>query len=131
MDIAAAPSQLPRHYLQACLLLLIDGRSLYGYSLREPLLELGVGQRDWGQLYRTLRAMEGRGLLLSCWENSESGPSRRTYHVTDRGREQLRAWAQGLAATQDIVGEFLARYDDGRRPAPTILDWTRSLTCSS
>ena len=113
MDIAPKPGELPRHYLQACLLLMMHERPMYGYSVREPLLELGLGLRDWGQVYRTLRTMERQGLILSCWENSESGPSRRTYYVTEKGREQLRAWAEGMTAAQTLVDRFLARYGHG------------------
>ncbi|MEW6152768.1 MAG: helix-turn-helix transcriptional regulator [Actinomycetota bacterium] len=102
--------ELPKHYLQAALLMLIEDQPAYGYNLRDQLGALGVEQHDWGQLYRTLRGLEKRGLVLSCWETSEAGPSRRTYHVTDKGRTQLALWAGGMAAAQPFVATFLARY---------------------
>ncbi len=102
---------LPRHYLRACLLLLIRCGPGYGYNLRERLVDLGVVQNDWGRLYRTLRVMEREGHLLSCWENSEAGPSRRTYHVTEKGRAELDRWVQGVAEAQGLVDRFLARYE--------------------
>src|SRR3954452_14462544 len=94
------PTELPRHYLPACLLLLIGDAPSYGYDLRDRLAGLGLVQRDWGQLYRTLRGMEREGLVLSCWETSEAGPARRTYHVTERGAQRLEAWATGLERGQ-------------------------------
>lgn len=103
--------EMPRHYLRACLLLLIRGGPAYGYNLREQLIELGVIQNDWGRLYRTLRVMEREGLLLSCWENSEAGPSRRTYHLTDKGGAELDRWVQSMAVAQGLVDKFLGRYD--------------------
>ncbi|MFP5317422.1 MAG: helix-turn-helix transcriptional regulator [Acidimicrobiia bacterium] len=105
-----SPPDLPRHYLQACLLLLIDGRPTYGYTLRDQLRDFGVEQKDWSQLYRTLRGMEKSGLVLSCWTSSEFGPARRTYHVTDKGAERLRTWAEGMAEAQPLVATFLSRY---------------------
>ncbi len=116
-DVAA---ELPRHYLQACLLLLIrlglrgpngEAAPAYGYNLRDQLIGLGVIQNDWGRLYRTLRTMEREGLLLSCWENSEAGPSRRTYHVTEKGTAQLQRWVQSMGLARGLVDKFLARYD--------------------
>ena len=102
---------LPRHYLRACLLLLIRSGPAYGYNLREQLTDLGVVQNDWGRLYRTLRVMEREGLLLSCWENSEAGPSRRTYHLTERGRAELDRWVESVTEAQGLVDRFLGRYD--------------------
>ncbi|MGH9224326.1 MAG: PadR family transcriptional regulator [Acidimicrobiales bacterium] len=101
---------LPRNFLQAALLQLIGARPGYGYELRDELTAMGVRQHDFGQLYRTLRAMEKDGLVLSCWENSKAGPSRRTYHVTDKGRAQLTVWVEGMAAGQHIVERFLAHH---------------------
>ena len=106
---ATPPPDLPRHFVQACLLLLIDGTPAYGYTLKERLRAFGVVQNDWSQLYRTLRSMEKSGLVLSCWTGSESGPDRRTYHVTDKGAECLRTWAEGMAAAQPLVAAFLTR----------------------
>ena len=101
---------LPRHYLRACLLLLIRNGPAYGYNLREQLTDLGVVQDDWGRLYRTLRVMEREGQLLSCWENSEAGPARRTYHLTDKGRAELDRWVGSVTEAQAVVDRFLVRY---------------------
>lgn len=105
-----SPPDLPRHFLQACLLLLIDAKPAYGYTLRDQLVAFGIVQNDWSQLYRTLRTMEKSGLALSCWTTSEAGPARRTYHLTDKGAEHLRTWAEGMAAAQPLVDAFLSRY---------------------
>lgn len=129
------PTELPRHYLQSCLLLLISDDPTYGYDLRDRLPELGLVQRDWGQLYRTLRGMEQAGLVLSCWESSGAGPSRRTYHLTEKGAERLAEWAHGMERGQARVNLFLSRYGRahpagaglsspslgprGRRPGPS------------
>jgi PadR family transcriptional regulator PadR len=104
---------LPRNFLQASLLQLLGRKPGYGYDLRDQLVAMGVRPHDFGQLYRTLRAMEKDGLVLSCWESSEAGPSRRTYHLTDKGRAQLAAWAEGMAAGRRIVERFLAGHHAG------------------
>ncbi|MGH9281283.1 MAG: PadR family transcriptional regulator [Acidimicrobiales bacterium] len=108
---------LPRQFFQASLLLLIGRRPAYGYSLRAQLEDLGVARDDWSQLYRCLRGMERAGLVVSCWEGSESGPARRTYHATEMGHAQLREWAGVIADAQDLVADFLARCS--RSGAPT------------
>jgi DNA-binding PadR family transcriptional regulator len=62
-------------------------------------------------LYRTLRLLEREGNLLSCWENSEAGPSRRTYHLTEKGTAELDRWVQSMTVAQGLVDKFLGRYD--------------------
>ncbi len=102
---------LPKNFMRACLLLLVRERPAHGYDLLEQLYALGFGGNDPGGLYRTLRAMEQEGLLLSSWEPSGMGPPRRTYELTDEGLDWLHAWAGTLRETRRIVGHFLSRYE--------------------
>ncbi len=51
---------------------------------------------DLATVYRKLQSMERRGLIVSRWEESPSGPKRRIYQLTDAG----------VAAAQDAVKEL-------------------------
>ena len=104
-------ASLPRNFLRPCLLLLLGEQSAHGYDLMEQLPELGVPHTDPGGLYRTLRAMEQEGLVSSWWEPSASGPSRRTYTVTEEGRDWLHAWAGSLREVERVLRRFDARYE--------------------
>lgn len=101
---------LPRSFLRPSLLLLLAEAPSHGYDLLEQLAELGLPTADPGGLYRVLRALEREGLVSSWWETSEAGPARRTYELTDEGRDWLHAWAGALAEGRRIVGVFLRRY---------------------
>lgn len=101
---------LPKNFIRPCLLLLLSERPSHGYDLLEQLGELGLKAIDPGGLYRALRAMEQEGLVVSRWESSELGPSRRTYETTDEGTEWLHAWAGTLNETVRIIRRFLGRY---------------------
>lgn len=103
---------LPRNFLRPCLLLLIaEVPSSHGYDLLERVRELGFAHADPGLLYRSLRAMEQEGLVVSRWKNSEQGPPRRTYRLSDEGEDWLHAWSGSLRETVRIVSLFLSRYD--------------------
>lgn len=102
---------LPKNFLRAALLLLIAERSSHGYDLLERLQALGLKNADPGGLYRALRAMEQENLMRSVWQTSEIGPARRTYELTDEGRDWLHAWAGTLRETSRVVGDYLGRYD--------------------
>ncbi len=108
---------LPRNYLRATLLLLIGEAPAHGYDLLEQMAGMGLATVDAGGLYRALRVMEADGLVDSAWEHSESGPARRTYCLTDEGREWLHAWAGALRETHRYLSAYLARYDEVARGA--------------
>lgn len=97
---------LPRNYLRPCLLLLLAEGTAHGYELLEQVAELGMDRVDPGGLYRCLRAMDEEGLVRSAWEPSTSGPARRTYTLTEEGRD----WLHAVAAPLAEVGVALTRY---------------------
>jgi PadR family transcriptional regulator PadR len=102
---------LPRNYLRACLLLLIGEAPAHGYDLMEQIGVLGLRTIDAGGLYRALRVMESDGLVHSEWEHLGPGPARRTYRLTDDGREWLHAWAGALRETHRYLSHYLSRYE--------------------
>ncbi len=108
---------LPRNYLRASLLLLIGESPAHGYELLEQIAQLGLSNVDPGGLYRALRVMEEDGIVASWWEHSAAGPARRTYRLTDEGREWLHAWAGALRESHRYLTAYLARYDRVSDPA--------------
>lgn len=104
---------LPHHYLRSCILLVLADRPAYGYDLRPTLMELGCGMASSSQVYRALRGMEADGLVVSCWESSDAGPPRRTYHLTESGQRQLASYTEAIAEGARHVEAFLSRR---RRP---------------
>ena len=98
------------------LLLLLRDRPAHGYELIDSLAELiPEGRVDMGNLYRTLRALEARGLVDSEWDAEAPGPAKRRYELTAAGGKALDEWAANLEHVRDQVNEFLYRYENGRR----------------
>lgn len=104
------PVGLPRNYLRPCLLLLLAEGTSHGYELLDQVAALGMDRVDPGGLYRCLRAMDEDGLVRSSWEPSTSGPARRTYALTDEGREWLHALAGSIAEVARALGMYRRRY---------------------
>lgn len=70
---------------------------MYGYQIAK-LLDEYSGEASFmkqGALYPVLRQLESSGLLQSIVEPSVSGPPRRYYKITAKGRETLLIW-QGV-----------------------------------
>ncbi len=112
---------LPRHYLKPCLLLLLAEGPSHGYELLEQVRRLGIQGAEPGGLYRYLRSMEKDELVSSWWEPSQAGPARRTYILTDAGRQALRASIDSLRDVRRLLVDLVDRYDtlaDGVRTGP-------------
>ena len=106
----AKPTTMPRNYPQACLLLLLAEGPAHGYELADQLRALGLASLDTGGLYRALRLMEQEGFVESWWEETSSGPARRTYWLTDLGVASLQTWAERIAETSRHLAKFLHRH---------------------
>jgi len=102
---------LPRHYLKPCLLLLLAEGPSHGYDLLEQVRRLGIRGAEPGGLYRYLRSMEKEQLVSSWWEPSQAGPARRTYVLTDEGKEALDSSVTSLRDVREILVSLLDRYD--------------------
>lgn len=107
----ATHSGMPRSFLRPILLLLLAERPCHGYELLEQIAELGLERTDAGGLYRALRAMEQEGLVESWWEESATGPARRSYLVTDEGLDWLHASAGSLREVVRHLEQYLRRYE--------------------
>jgi PadR family transcriptional regulator PadR len=102
-------------FSEPALLLLLRDRPAHGYELVDSLAELTPGRRvDMGNLYRTLRALEGEGLVASEWDAAAPGPAKRRYELTKAGGRLLDEWAGALSQARDRIDVFLRRYEKGK-----------------
>ena len=108
-------SAVPRDHFRASILLVLREAPSHGYDLPLLLAPLGLGAADRGFVYRSLRAMEADGLVLSTWDSSPTGPARRIYTVTPEGRQWAATAAATLREADGHMATWLARYRALRR----------------
>jgi DNA-binding PadR family transcriptional regulator len=80
--------------LKYALLGFLHYRSLSGYDLKR-LMDASTTHfwhADLSQIYKTLKSLESEGAITSRIEAQEERPDRRVYSITERGRDDLRAW---------------------------------------
>ncbi|MHC4407013.1 MAG: helix-turn-helix transcriptional regulator [Planctomycetota bacterium] len=85
--------------VQPSVLIALAKCPLHGYRLAEQLGELplrGGRAPDMAGIYRTLQWMEKRALVSSNWVTDSHGPAKKTYTITDRGRQCLAHWVETL-----------------------------------
>ncbi len=101
-------------FVEPSLLLLLRDGDAHGYDLAEGLADLAPDDRvDLGNLYRLLRDLEAEGLVVSRWRRDLPGRAKRTYALTDSGRDVLDAWAESLTRSRRTIDRFLRRYAAG------------------
>lgn len=94
----------------AWLLLLLRDGSSYGYELRREL-GIRVMELEPAVMYRNLRDMERDGLISSRWMQSDAGPRRRVYDITEAGHDELARSAAVIRSTRDADTAFLLAHE--------------------
>ncbi|MCI4463636.1 MAG: helix-turn-helix transcriptional regulator, partial [Caldisericum sp.] len=60
-----------------------------------------------GNYYRLLRELELLGLVNSSWDTSGSGPARRVYSITEKGKLEFISIIEQIKHTKEFVDKFL------------------------
>ena len=96
--------------IQPTILSILSDGPLHGYRIVASAAAIPTargGRPDSTGIYRTLHAMQRRGLVVSAWDASGTGPARRTYELTDDGRECLGKWIETLARYRATIDALL------------------------
>lgn len=82
---------------------------LYGYRIWKEMeaRENGKVHLKQGTIYPVLRSLKKEGLLESEIRASESGPARKYYWITAKGKGTLKIWKESWCNTRDFVENIL------------------------
>lgn len=93
---------------------LLAKKDLHGYHILE-LLKKEVMFReqppDQTGVYRILKSMEQEDLVACDWELQNSGPARKRYRITTKGRSCLLQWRSTLVEYSESVASIIALLD--------------------
>lgn len=78
-----------RATLPLLILGVLESAPRHGYGVSAALVEVGLQPIKGAQLYPALVKLENDGCIVAEWEQSESGPARKVYELTDSGRSEL------------------------------------------
>lgn len=98
-------SQLKRGTLELCVLSILWRGDCYGYELVNKISE--CMQITEGTIYPLLKRLKDSGSIDSYIVESQEGPPRRYYNITDRGREikieQENEWYRFSSAINQLL----------------------------
>jgi DNA-binding PadR family transcriptional regulator len=98
--------------LRLPLLALLARGPAHGYELKqdlEKLLGTAYPQPNVGQIYVTLGRLEKAGLIAGKEIEQANRPNKRTYELTDAGRETVLAWFEETTDEPRIRDEFFMK----------------------
>ncbi len=99
MGVGRIKGQLLKGTTPLLVLTVLRDGELYGYEIAQRVREKSGGAfaPSEGSLYPALHALEADGALVATWRESDKGPRRRYYEITDTGlgmlAEHEREWS--------------------------------------
>jgi PadR family transcriptional regulator PadR len=99
--------------LEYCVLALLSDTERYGVELVKTLAEVDGMVTSEGTLYPLLSRLRKDDLVETTWRESDTGPPRRYYRLTPKGRDALDLFTLEWRRFRNGVDKLLEK---GRRP---------------
>ena len=100
-------TELRRGVLEHCVLAVVEQQETYAFEIVRLLADAGGLVTSEGTVYPLLSRLRRNGLVTTTWRESDAGPPRRYYHLTDAGRRSLDAfvteWTEFTAAVDRLL----------------------------
>ena len=105
MNTENARAQMRKGVLELCALRVLGRGEAYASGISEALKQADLLVVE-GTLYPLLTRMKNAGWLEYRWEESKSGPPRKYYQLTEKGRNLLEALNQEWTGFVDAVNSL-------------------------
>jgi PadR family transcriptional regulator, regulatory protein PadR len=107
MTVDNTESQMRKGLLELCILGIIEqGKDVYPSDILEQLKEARLVVLE-GTLYPLLTRLKNAGMLTYRWEESQSGPPRKYFALTEEGRafyqQLLQTWRELSSSVNKII----------------------------
>lgn len=97
----------------AFILLAVALEPNHGLGILNALNEIAPGNRlDTAVIYRKLSEMEKKGCITSEWAESDAGPKKKIYSITEQGLEQLAEFKEDIEGSIKRLNNFLKLYGE-------------------
>jgi PadR family transcriptional regulator PadR len=108
MDLENNKAQMRKGILEYCILSVLSRNSCYASDIIKELKEAEVIVVE-GTLYPLLTRQKNAGLLSYRWEESQQGPPRKYYELTEAGRIYLEDLDKSWQALVESVNRIRTR----------------------
>lgn len=95
--------------IQPQILCILAKKEQYGYTILQQLEMrqiLNNEKIDKTGVYRTLKTLEEKGLIVGKWTTEDNGPNKKIYSITQEGMDCLQKWKETLIDYQQLVNNI-------------------------
>lgn len=111
MNIENAQVQMRKGILEFCIMHIISRGEVYASDMLDELTSAKIMVVE-GTLYPLLTRLKNSGLLDYKWVESQSGPPRKYYVLTDMGKQFLDEMQQTWIELSDSVNTIVQKTQD-------------------
>lgn len=117
-DARLGLSELRRGVLEYCVLAVVRQHESYAFEIVRLLAGAGGLVTSEGTIYPLLSRLRRNGSVTTTWRESDAGPPRRYYQITDAGRRSLDAFIADWGDFTGAVDQLLAGTAEEERSEP-------------
>jgi PadR family transcriptional regulator PadR len=98
-------TQFKKGVLELCVLVLLDRKDCYGYEMVEEVSRnISISE---GTIYPLLKRLKTEGLVISYLKESQDGPPRKYYQITELGKEKkeklVAEWSEFVVGVSNLL----------------------------
>lgn len=102
-------TELRRGVLEHCVLAVLRDGESYAFDIVRGLSGAGELLTSEGTIYPLLARLRRDRLVTTAWRESDAGPPRRYYQISDAGRRALDAFGDDWTRFRDAVDALLGQ----------------------
>ncbi|WP_337017626.1 PadR family transcriptional regulator [Oceanobacillus massiliensis] len=102
-------SQILKGILEGCILSIIKQDPAYGYELSVKLQRFGLSDVSEGSIYPILLRLQREELIEGRMINSDSGPKRKYYQLTEKGYQALEEFIHHWKTLKEPVDKIIGK----------------------
>lgn len=101
------PSQMLKGMLEGCILKIIQQKETYAYEISKQLETYGFGTISEGTIYPIILRLQKNEMITAVARESNSGPKRKYYYLTDKGKTTLQEFEVNWHELDTAVNQLL------------------------
>jgi PadR family transcriptional regulator PadR len=94
--------------LEGCILEIIRQEETYAYVISKELAKCGFGEISEGTIYPIILRLQKKELISATTKESESGPARKYYKLTEEGERELTEFKGNWSELNTAVNQLLS-----------------------
>lgn len=109
IEIENTKAQMRKGILEFCILLIIASGRMYANKILKELKSADLIVVE-GTIYPLLSRLKKSGLLNYSWEESRTGPPRKYYALTDKGKKTLKQLTTTWNSFNNSINDLIKKY---------------------